>query len=96
MEKENPPSRCPNCDSPIRHVPAGISKKTGKPYEEFWSCDNRDCNFTWNRPKPKQAVGEFSSDITTKIDYIYDWVKSQSEETKETKTINEEEEGFDI
>lgn len=29
---------------PMRHVPAGISKKTGKPYPAFWTCSAGDRN----------------------------------------------------
>jgi len=32
---------CEKCDKEMRLVPAGISKKTGKPYSAFWSCDSR-------------------------------------------------------
>ena len=49
---KTPPVHCPICQSEIRHVPGGISKKTNKPYSEFWSCENKECDFTWNKPKP--------------------------------------------
>ena len=32
---------CEKCDKEMRLVPAGTSKKTGKPYSAFWSCDAR-------------------------------------------------------
>lgn len=32
---------CERCDREMRLVPAGTSKKTGKPYSAFWSCDQR-------------------------------------------------------
>jgi len=32
---ENP---CPKCGNPMKVVPAGISKKTGKPYDAFQTC----------------------------------------------------------
>jgi len=38
--------RCPDCDSAMALVPAGTSKKTGKPYPEFYSCSSRDCHKT--------------------------------------------------
>jgi hypothetical protein len=35
-------SSCPRCGtSRIKHVPAGISRKSQKPYSEFWLCDNQ-------------------------------------------------------
>ena len=40
------PKFCPNCESEIRFIQAGISKRTGKRYGEFYGCSNRDCNFT--------------------------------------------------
>ncbi|MFH1046725.1 MAG: hypothetical protein V1738_00315 [Patescibacteria group bacterium] len=33
---------CERCDIEMRLIPAGISKKTGKPYSAFWSCDKRN------------------------------------------------------
>ena len=36
---------CPLCNSPITSVPAGISKRTGKPYTAFQVCSNPDCKF---------------------------------------------------
>ena len=50
MENEKP-NVCPFCQSALKHIPAGISKKTGKPYSEFWSCINKDCKFTWSAKK---------------------------------------------
>ena len=30
---------CENCQNPMRLQPAGFSKRTNKPYEAFWVCD---------------------------------------------------------
>ncbi len=56
MNNEQAPINCPfpNCGAPIRNIPAGISKKSGKPYDEFWACLNRDCNYVW---KPDKNTG---------------------------------------
>lgn len=40
---------CPDHGATWRHVPAGVSTKTGKPYGEFWACPERGC-----REKPTQ------------------------------------------
>ena len=45
-------STCPQCNSPLKTVPAGVSKKTGKPYNAFTACSNREC--TW---KPASTGG---------------------------------------
>lgn len=29
---------CPICGTTKKLIPAGISKRTGQPYEEFWAC----------------------------------------------------------
>ena len=39
---------CPQCGTPMHYIPAGISKKTKKPYKAFFSCP--ECNFTMNVP----------------------------------------------
>lgn len=39
MEQPNQKQRCPNCGDPeMKLIPAGVSKKTGKPYNSFFSC----------------------------------------------------------
>lgn len=35
---------CPIHNQPWKHVPAGIAKSTGKPYEAFWACQERGCD----------------------------------------------------
>lgn len=32
---------CPKCQIPMSLIPSGISKKSGKPYNAFYSCKNR-------------------------------------------------------
>ena|SRR3990167_9808160 len=44
MENNN----CPDCGAAIRIVPAGVSKKTGRPYNEFQVCSKCE----W-KPQPK-------------------------------------------
>jgi hypothetical protein len=39
-----PSGRCPVHHTPWKIVPAGISKKTGKPYEAFQACSEAGCN----------------------------------------------------
>lgn len=34
---------CPTCNDPMRVVPAGVSRKTGKPYRSFEACDKPAC-----------------------------------------------------
>lgn len=43
-------SPCTICGEEVKLIPAGISKKTGKPYSAFWSCPNRHIQ---NMPAPK-------------------------------------------
>lgn len=39
-----PAGKCPVHSEPWRLVPAGVSKKTGKPYSEFWACPTVGCS----------------------------------------------------
>ena len=36
---------CPRCGKPLKLIPAGVSKRTGKPYKSFYSC-TRECGAT--------------------------------------------------
>ena len=75
--KENAPSTCPLCGGLINHIRAGVSKRTGKPYNEFWACSDRSCEYTWHpTTKPKEETVEIKEtptfnrigDIATKDD----------------------------
>ncbi len=82
---------CPKCSSELKEVPAGVSKKTGKPYNAFIACSNRDCKYTENikaqaRPIPQPsekdelikwlAVGKIAAHLSS--DYE-DWkIKSRA------------------
>ena len=39
-------NECPQCGAPTKVVPAGISKRTNKPYKAFIACTERNCNYT--------------------------------------------------
>ena len=39
-----PTAYCPVHRQPWRTVPAGVSKKTGQPYQAFLACPERGCN----------------------------------------------------
>ena len=68
-ENNQPPIICPFCQSPVREIPAGVSKRTGKPYNRFWACSNRDCSFTW-RPEQKTTKpveGNVMEEIVGKV-----------------------------
>ena len=48
---------CKVCGEMMKQIPAGVSKKTGKPYESFMSCPNR-CKSPVNNAKPQKESGE--------------------------------------
>lgn len=41
MDNQSP--NCPVCNSEMRLIPAGISKKSGKPYDAFYGCKTYGC-----------------------------------------------------
>ena len=51
---------CPKCQSEVKTVPAGVSKRTGRPYNAFQACSNRECDF-----KPEQPKGVFNRPAKT-------------------------------
>ena len=34
---------CPVCNGEMKLIPAGVSKKSGKPYDSFWGCKTYGC-----------------------------------------------------
>lgn len=42
----------------MKRVPAGVSKRTGKPYRAFYSCNDRNCNTTVREDDVKMAPEE--------------------------------------
>ncbi len=44
-------TQCPKCEQPIKTIPAGISKRTGKKYNEFQACSNIACDWKPDRSK---------------------------------------------
>jgi len=43
------PEVCPVCQSQIKKIAGGISKRTKKKYRTFWACSDWKCSFTCNR-----------------------------------------------
>ena len=51
------PTNCEVCGAPVKFIPSGISRKTGKRYSEFWSCSAR-CGWTWRPPKELKPISK--------------------------------------
>ena len=51
---------CPICGNPIKSIPAGVSKKTGKPYKAFQVCSNNECQY-----KPTEEDGTENRVVTS-------------------------------
>ena len=66
------PITCPKCGDKINHIPAGVSKKTGKPYGEFYACNNRECGYVWRPPSMEQQILDKLDDIETAIRIVND------------------------
>lgn len=66
------PTKCPNCQAPLRHIPSGISRKTGKPYQEFWACQNPDCQFTWRKSRPQNQTTQRLANIEASLKIMND------------------------
>ena len=54
-------TNCPVCQSPIKTVPAGISKKNGQPYQAFQACSNRQCTWKPEKTPNVQAASNASA-----------------------------------
>ena len=62
MENNNQPINRPICQAGIKYIPAGTSRRTGKPYSEFWACISEECKFTW-RPEKGSSSGGFQKAV---------------------------------
>lgn len=56
---------CTQCGEEMRLIPAGISKKSGKPYNAFFSCKN-------NHTKPAETSPEAPKSSTSSVPIEYD------------------------
>lgn len=66
---------CDICASLVKHIPAGISKKNGKPYNDFWVCSNDNCETNTRRQqsttqapnRPSEASGGVTEPILQRL-----------------------------
>ena len=73
------------CES-CRLIKAGVSKKTGKPYDAFYACDNPDCpnykpqggNYA-PKSRPTSAITDVSA-INKRLDSMATWMDGQFQE----------------
>jgi len=79
MEYEEP-KKCAICGAELRFVPAGVSKRTGKPYTAFWSCPN-GCKS--NSYKPPINTGSII--LVDRVAALEEDVKEIKEDIKKIK-----------
>ena len=78
--------QCPKCQSDTKIVPAGISKKTDKPYDAFTSCTNRECGYTGKvGESPSQAPQSAPDD---KLIAVLERIAEALESTKQVPVGN--------
>lgn len=71
---EEIPKKCVICGNNMRHVPAGVSRKTGKPYNEFWTCPN-NCKIPGTKGDQFQQIDEKLERILNGITMLYNLLK---------------------
>ena len=76
MTPEITPPLCEACQTPLKLIPAGTSKRTFKDYEAFYACpNNRECGgktqkYVPLKPKttpdsPQQVADNINKDVKT-------------------------------
>ncbi len=79
-------TNCPVCGSELKTIPAGVSKKTGKPYQSFTACPNK-CKTSWNNPSPQPQNSPTTKDSGTSGDMlILEEIQSLRKEFKDRMT----------
>ena len=56
-------TNCSKCGGEMKHIPAGVSKKTGRPYGEFWICNS--CNTSRRPEKGFKKAAELPDQLLT-------------------------------
>ena len=89
--------QCPKCQGDMKIIPAGVSKKTGKPYEAFYSCKTWECGGTAKIPTEGQPTsqGSFRPDyssfpkkeIKTTMDYKAKQISGFQDEKQESMRL---------
>lgn len=64
---------CQSC----RQIPAGISKKTGKPYEAFWVCESPDC------PNFRAKTGFQKVQMPTQSNALQEWLEERFDDLRQ-------------
>jgi len=63
---------CPVCNQQKKEIPAGVSKRTGKPYNAFSVCPNK-CQQTNSGVQKEADQGKL---IIEKLDQIIEYLKN--------------------
>jgi hypothetical protein len=85
---------CPVCGSPFKYVPAGVSKKTGKPYQAFYACSKYGCHgkppkFSSPTINPQQYTPQnANSEATAQMERVRIAFKTMQEEITYLKSEN--------
>lgn len=62
---------CPKCNSALKLIPSGISKKTNKPYSAFLACSSQSCGYTQAASdSPEIAVSGVPAPSATQTTYL--------------------------
>jgi len=71
----NIPQKCPECGGDVKLIPAGVSKKSGKPYPAFYACSSPACKWTMNTT-PKPGYQKVESQDKQMLSSIYGMVSA--------------------
>lgn len=64
---ENLIKLCPSCGMEQRLVPAGVSRKTNKPYQAFWACPNK-CKMSTKQDEGNKIIMDELAKINQRLD----------------------------
>ncbi|MEK6878984.1 MAG: hypothetical protein AABY22_05220 [Nanoarchaeota archaeon] len=76
--------QCPDCQAKIKTVPAGISKRTGKSYDEFQVCSNCE----WKPPREQKFYPREKEGI--KAEYVKEAQERKADQINEAQKRKED------
>ncbi len=84
-------SKCAICNSELRVIPAGVSKKTGKPYNAFEVCPNKCPKANYGAPKGTYSDSKGSPANLNGNPDVYDLLTDINARTKKILEILQKE-----
>ena len=77
---------CAVCSKEMKLIPAGVSKKTQKPYNEFWACPDK-CQQPRKSSPENQMIMDALVGLNNRFDNMAKYLKSKLDKPEDVNNI---------